>query len=519
MVRGLALYCYLPARCEKPKVTGNDQSEGTLDYQWFFIPLGHPVGLPNGLSIARSVSWETREPPRLVSICIRQIEVSRKVGAYPLFELMELANETMKRGGASFSEQDQVSSQAETAAALTIAEVGVPRGYLPEQQSLDRALEFVRQLQRAYGVLLQRPVKLVTREQLPIFVPAIQGVCREKGPPVFHAINLMMTSPSGVRRSTRAPDLDENLLDAFGFAFDVIRPGVHPFATYADLRNESWVQHWWEGNALQAGIATGISAEVFLDTLLLLLMWEEKMKPEEAAPTFDKQFKVRVQSEYHPRLGGSWSVAASSPIAAFIRTALPLRNRIAHAGYLPTNAEVENAQQIVSSVEVYVRDLLVRNLKRWPATTSAWIGIENLESAGASKKQLQWLKDQLVGVDTWVIFDRWRQQFVRARGGLPDPGETVESLALLWIRPMTGLAFWVVWDRAARMAGRVSPPKELSQGALAQLDHLELRFTEDPPDVAVRTLVNMPSEVLKSLTPHWEPDYLVIPDEDLFLPD
>jgi hypothetical protein len=167
---------------------------------------------------------------------------------------------------------------------------------------------------------------------------------------------------------------------------------------------------------------------------------------------------------------------------------------------------------------MYVGDRLVDRLERWPATALAWIGTTNLQRRGTSEKQLAWLKAQLADLDAWGAFDRWRHHFLRARGGLPEPGESVERLALLWIRHPAGATEWILYDHAARMAARVRAEGLISSSAREVLEEIDKALTEQPPPVSTRVKVEMPAEQLASHETEWEPDFAVLPDEELFLP-
>jgi hypothetical protein len=127
---------------------------------------------------------------------------------------------------------------------------------------------------------------------------------------------------------------------------------VHASGTYLgnvldpffNIRREALLAVY-SGNTIVAGILFGSAAEILLDELLLLLLWEEGTCPDEASALFknretDTTLK-RVKSKlYQTRIGGDWSMNRDGLIGRWRSSIAELRNRITHSGYEPTQKEM-----------------------------------------------------------------------------------------------------------------------------------------------------------------------------------
>lgn len=503
--------------CHSYPMVGQRSKDSSTPYTWFFLPLAEPMGLKNGGVIRFQGQHGPNRTDRMLSICIRQLETTEATALFPIHDLMRLADGMFRMGnGDTAPVEPQLPG---VALALTVAEVGVPRDGVSTSDAFDEAVGCVRHVQRAYGTVLQRPLKLLTKEQLPICVPAIDGTYSAGELPRFESMYAFLPSRHSIRRRSRHPQLDEKTLDELQVAIDSIAPGGNPFSLYTELRNESWVQLHNEGNLRVAGIMTGVAAEVFLDTLLLHLMWEERRAPQEAAAVFEKLHKNRVMSEYHSRLGGTWTDRGTSAISSYLTNVVYLRNRVAHAGYEPSYEQVMLAQNAVVELERYVGDLLTRQFKRWSLTCLSWTGTVGLAQRGIPAASVKMALQTNAEFDGWGTFDRWRQHFVRNRGGLQTPGSDPDQLQLLWVRTVDGKTHWFLADNATRMASSVDVDGVVSPEALDLIAKVQRALDESPPEVATRMDVRMLPGKLAKLSATWSPDYEVIPGERIFMPN
>lgn len=169
------------------------------------------------------------------------------------------------------------------------------------------------------------------------------------------------------------------------------------FMDYVDLRREAEVALARDGHWRSAVLFAATAAEVLLDELLMHLLWERADRPEDAAHLFvdQRQGSIgRVRKEYHPLVGGDWSVKGEGPVATWVKQVAGLRHRVIHSGYEPTAGEADRATRALRDLELYVRDLLADLARRglfgvrpWSSAVSQDCGSGTLSRA-ASKNSL-----------------------------------------------------------------------------------------------------------------------------------
>lgn len=182
-----------------------------------------------------------------------------------------------------------------------------------------------------------------------------------------------------------------------------------------------------------------------------------------------------------------------------------LRNRVAHAGYEPSYEQVMLAQNAVVELERYVGALLTRQFKRWSLTCLSWTGTVGLAQRGIPAASVKMALQTNAEFDGWGTFDRWRQHFVRNRGGLQTPGSDPDQLQLLWVRTVDGKTHWFLADNATRMASSVDVNGVVSPEALDLIAKVQRALDESPPEVATRMDVRMPPGELAKLSATWSP--------------
>lgn len=176
-----------------------------------------------------------------------------------------------------------------------------------------------------------------------------------------------------------------------------------------------------EGDYAASVVFTHTAGEVFFDSLLMRLAWEEIRSFRDSCLTHEivaqwfsprNPLSHRLRSEYHGRLEGGWDPdRPGNPIHDFDRKVSRLRNRIVHGGYRPTETEAEDAFAALLAAENYVFDMLVRdrNRTRYPFTTYMMVGKPRLEQRGLFNGTLR--RSILDAPDDWprsfYEFRRW----------------------------------------------------------------------------------------------------------------
>lgn len=354
-----------------------DASTGAVEIpcSWFFLPLPHPLGLPD-----KWLSQRVLTPIELLgasrptsglssSLLLHQLEPSTDRMLADTADLWLFGAATMTESappsGAEAVKEFTREAGVDTtplSSVRTVAEVAVP-GFSGEDEeevlrALDIAIEHVRFIQRIVAGATQSAVRLLARATLPPTVPTffgllpteVVGSAEPPKPRVGGSLDYFIPGcapPTAL--GIRPEPFDAPTMDRVAhFADYVARSGG--FDTYLDLRREAMVQRHFDGNNRMALVALATAGEVLLDTVLLHMLWEEHLPPEDAAAFFDrnKGHTARVGKHFPPRIGGGWDPQANSAAGRYLRELVRLRHQVVHAGHEPTDGELEAARTALS---------------------------------------------------------------------------------------------------------------------------------------------------------------------------
>ncbi|WP_157803009.1 hypothetical protein [Compostimonas suwonensis] len=277
--------------------------------------------------------------------------------------------------------------------------------------AFDRGMDMVRAVQRAYYLATQDAVSLIVRETLPTMILFTQS-----HDTADVTSGVFITHGPGLRASVVPDSLSREQLERLGGILSHLTPGG-VFWSYADLRREAQVALWLRGDYRSAVLAAATAAEVYLDTVLLHMLWMEGAAPEAAAAVFNRgQLGSRVRREYAPRLGGQWDLTGSGPIGAWHVKTAALRNRVTHAGYVPSLAEAKLALENVLKLEVYLIDLVCapQALERYIKTALEMTGTPGIERRGRLNKRFQQLIDSVLPGELDIFHD-WAETVTSLR--------------------------------------------------------------------------------------------------------
>lgn len=132
--------------------------------------------------------------------------------------------------------------------------------------------------------------------------------------------------------------LDEAGLERYRTHFHAMSSG-HPMVLYWDRRLQG-VAAYDKGDYEEAILWSAVAAEILLDALLAVMLWEDGATAAAAARIFAKPLARRVDADYHERLGASdWRRTDDSPVALWYTRLAATRNRIVHRGHTPHHDE------------------------------------------------------------------------------------------------------------------------------------------------------------------------------------
>jgi hypothetical protein len=161
-----------------------------------------------------------------------------------------------------------------------------------------------------------------------------------------------------------------------------------PFTLYSERTVRS-LTSYTAGEFGDAVIHAAVAAEILLDGLLGLMLWEEGAAPADAAKVLAKSVSERLRSEYHGRLGGSWDQNGAGPLGAWRRDLATLRNRVVHSGYRPTEAEAGAARRAQNGIDTFIRERLVAAGVRYWRTAMMLLGIPGLTARGGWTRRVR----------------------------------------------------------------------------------------------------------------------------------
>ncbi|WP_262849500.1 hypothetical protein [Mumia quercus] len=282
-----------------------------------------------------------------------------------------------------------------------------------EERALDdvltRCLRTLFDVVRAYRLVGQTPISELTYERV---VPVVPYRWRKLAPPEFlGSTGLVLLDHTNV--TTPAPDpLTPESLEACLQQLERLLIGS-PFTLYAERRLESAIAHERDGMYAESVIQSAIAAEVLLDGVLGMLVWEEQRREgisdvATAAQILSTPLAKRIRSAYHPRLGGTWSLADDGPLRRWYVDVAGLRNRVVHRGYRPTRSESAVSRGTLVTLEQFVCDRLAERCADYPRTALAILGADGL------RRRERWNSDRfdVIGAlpDELRAYVEWRSE-------------------------------------------------------------------------------------------------------------
>jgi hypothetical protein len=347
------------------------------------------------------------------------------------------------------------------------------------QRALDVAIDDIRSIQKAYHAITRHPINLLTRERLPSHVPFTLRRMEDIGFPGRSTQGLLEANRN-LWAFLRPPGLTGTQLESLSYTRMRVEKGA--FSAYLDLYREADVSFRRQGDYRLAALLAGVASESLLDDLLMHLMWEEAMTPEEAAGQWTEGLDGRVKRLYASRIGGRWDLPGPSPIAEWSKKVAELRNRVVHGAYVPTFAESRAALSTIHNLVTYLCDRLSsdRVIRLYPRTCFALVGPPGLERRGVEGRHIQDLLTRPEEPPWNDTFARWKAALQRIRrDGLAAPRLPSEDGAyLLAVVTPDGELRWCLHDRRVSMAAAV----EVQESDIPEPTRQELhRLVQDVP--------------------------------------
>lgn len=462
----------------------------------WWIPLPDPIGLADGMELhfhtikpSSDLLTNAPEPSGTLSTSeyditfqIRQVDVpwNQSPGELAAFQLARFDQASTDEN----TPKKDFRSLVETLTrriSIVRAAVSIPEESELDSDStsdaFDAAMLQLRRLQASYSLVSQWPMAFVTREILPMAIP-YETFSSQEDESSERNLGIYLLNKSGIEQLSSPNILTDDEEMALHVAIDHDHAA---FTSYHRLRHDASVSLNRRGDYRSSLLSAASAAEVYLDELLLHMMWEEGMRPETAGVTFaDPRAGTvkRLKTEYLNRLHGIWNPTHLGPTQAWRENIARIRNRTIHAGHEPGLDEAKLAYETLIALERHGADLVAERSTKYPRTALAICGAGGLKRRGKYTQRIQRLM-QDPSEPTWVdTFARWKDEALRERNGIDGLSEepVLNRAALLVVGRQEG-PDWVLHDAIAGMAARVTPdltalPSEQAAGVESLLENL-----------------------------------------------
>jgi len=282
-------------------------------------------------------------------------------------------------------------------------------------KAFDRCLELIGEYGRIYQRSTANPIGPLSYERMPYIIPYITSDLNEppSWDPGLSLLQLHFNLPSDIITEP----VDQETMDKF-------HTHLHrhvrqdPIPAYVDAMFRA--RHAFEkvGDYGSAVIHAYIAAEVFLDIVLALLLWEERVEdPESAAIRIFKDRTVRrAKLHFKDRIGGNWSTVGGGAVGRWVTVLGALRHRVVHMGYWPTKDEAAEAIDVMNELTEFVKDRLCARRNSYPLSALLMLGIPGLERRGGWTSKMQRFVDEHKSDPDWIIsFADWKTRFDASR--------------------------------------------------------------------------------------------------------
>lgn len=280
---------------------------------------------------------------------------------------------------------------------------------------LSRSIDAIAELVRGYRISKQQRIAPLAYERLPIFVPCFWRKL-ESSPTDVSGPTIMLLDHSNVGTLAGPETLNDRELSDMRVTHGRLLAG-DPFILYKERRLDAQVAFWNLGQYGECCVQAAIGSEVLFDGLLGMLMWEEcragKISIEDASRVFSSDLVSRLTSQYHGRLGGTWSFERGH-ISIWDSQLASVRNRVVHAGYKPSREEAGMALEALVEQERFIQRKLVAKFSTYPLTSVLYVGQPGFERAGKWKSVSSRIEQMSVDwLDVIHEYSEWREEMNR----------------------------------------------------------------------------------------------------------
>ena len=356
---------------------------------------------------------------------VRQVEISPD----PMFEdanlarsLLRLVTSTTASGVANDAPSGKKQpAKSRTAAVLLIPVKSKVAALRPPHGKVDPVTLchwILSDLVRTLRITAQAPLRELPYEALTPIIPVTFGSGPSVGSFVFDGTEQTLILPHSIDRvDFVAPEANIPVGTAF---FELTRGSIHMLVRDHIAAAAASAEY---GDKRGAIVSLAIACELFLDSLLAAMLWEDGATPELAAESWQQPSIVRrVKNEYAPRLGGTWDPNRAGPLSDWLNHVVNVRNSVLHSGRSPSSSEVQLAGDAAGRLTNFLARRLVLSWRSYPKAMAVFVGHKSVDEH-ASKKKRQEIHQELDRASSSAVdFHSWRDSWLSHRAKVEKRG-------------------------------------------------------------------------------------------------
>ena len=408
----------------------------------FFIPLEAALPVPDGFSPFKSASGLVRDDDGL--IIPRQDNVlfvfhQKSLETHP-FPKLDTAFTTLNKRSVLHHENFSAFQDLKVNLCFTVAEIVVSQqlrnhsGKPSVEAALDFAVDQLNTVIRAISLVENQPIPLIRKEALPPQIPVAIGVYEpyelmNRTRPRVKPIS-PIALPSFLPAVEVPPAPSERLEGWIESAFvNAFTPS--PFSSFANLRFDA--QYFYEsiGDYRISCILFASACENLFNQLLLHMLWEEGLRPEEAALQFLQNGKLPkpgknpvpisvtalVKQRLHPKLSGSpWQESAPIQLVNWKKDVADLRNYVIHEARTPTTDQMHRCIESFNHLLDFIDEELYNIRKQYPITALSFLGEDGLRHSSDWEDYFEQLETNHTDVSNrFQAFQLWTKHVATFR--------------------------------------------------------------------------------------------------------
>jgi len=281
----------------------------------------------------------------------------------------------------------------------------------PVSAAFDRCVDRLAQLSSSYRRAAHQPIARITPERLPFSVYYLTYGIGDPKTNWSHGLFLAhMSAPELLVLPPATPEQVEDIKRHLAASLQ-----QHPLTPYVDRVVDA--QHALRlRDTANAVVLAQVGAEIFLDAVLGLLLWEEAASPQDVAENeFASDLTPRVRNLFAPRLGGDWNLRGAGPVGDWKRQLYELRGRVIHGGYEPSRSEAGRALDALGALEEFAKTRIVEKRNQFPKTALIVLGPDGLTRRDGWSRRIRDFAEQNHDNNWLEDYKEWRVQVSVAR--------------------------------------------------------------------------------------------------------